>query len=66
MIDHNVMRLNITVHDAFAVAEVEGLEELEDVIPYVVVLELGVEAPEVGVVDVFEYQRRCLALIFTD
>jgi hypothetical protein len=42
MIDHNVMRLNISVHDAFAVAEVEGLEELKYVVPHVVVLELGV------------------------
>ena len=65
MIDHDVVRLDITVHDAFAVAEVKGLEQLEDVVPYVVVLELGVEAPEVGVVDVFEYQRRCLALDIT-
>lgn len=62
MIDHNVMRLDITVHDAFAVAEVQGFEQLEDVVPYVVVLELGVEAPKIGVVDVFEDQRRCFAL----
>lgn len=62
MIDHNVMRLDITVHDSFAVAEVQSLEQLEDVVSYVVVLELGVQTPEVSVVDVLEDQRRCLAL----
>ena len=54
MIDHNVMRLHIAVHNALAVAEVEGLEELEDVVPHVDVVEFGVEAPEVGIVDVLE------------
>lgn len=62
MIDHNVMRLDITVHDSFAVAEVQGLEQLEDVVSYVVVLEFGVQTPEVSVVDVLEDQRRCFAL----
>lgn len=42
MVDHNVVRLDIAMHDAFAVAEVQSLEELEDVVPHVVVLELGV------------------------
>ena len=42
MVDHNVMRLDITVHDAFAVAEVQGLEELKYVVSHIVVLELGV------------------------
>ena len=56
------MRLDITVHDAFAVAEVQGLEQLENVVPYVVVLELGIETPKVGVVDIFENERRCFAL----
>lgn len=62
MIDHNIMRLHIAVHDSFAVAVVQSLEELKDVIPDVEVVELGVEAAEVGVVDVLEDQRRCLAL----
>jgi hypothetical protein len=62
MIDHNVMGLDITVHNSFAVAEVQGLEQLEDVVSHVVVLELGVQTPEVSIVDVLEDQRRCFAL----
>jgi hypothetical protein len=42
MVDHNVVRLDIAVHDALAVAEVQSLEELENVVPHVVVLELRV------------------------
>jgi hypothetical protein len=62
VVNHDVVRLDITVHDALAVAEVESLEQLEDVVAHVVVLELGVEAPEVGVVDVFKDQRGRFAL----
>lgn len=62
MIDHNVMRFHIAVHDSLAMTIVQSLEELEDVIPDIEVVELGVEAAEVGVVDVLEDQRRCLAL----
>jgi hypothetical protein len=42
MIDHNVMRLDVAVHDALAVAVVEGLEEFVDVVSHVEVRELGV------------------------
>lgn len=54
MIDHNIMRLHISVHNALAVAEIECLQQLEDVEPDVKVGKLGVEAAEVGVVDVLE------------
>jgi hypothetical protein len=56
VIDHNIVRLNVSVHDALAVAEVEGLKEFENVVSHIVVLEFGVQAPEIGVVDIFEYQ----------
>jgi hypothetical protein len=79
VIDHNVMRLNISVHDTFAMAEVESLysvshitkissceyaylEELEYVIPDIVVHEFGVKTSEIGVVDVFEDQTRRFTL----
>lgn len=54
MIDHNVMRFHIAVHDALAVTVVKCLEELVDVIPNIEVVEFWVETPKVGIVHVFE------------
>lgn len=62
MIDHNVMRLHVAVHDALAVAVVEGLEELVNVVADVDVDKLGVEGSEVGVVDKLEDERWGFAL----
>jgi hypothetical protein len=62
VVNHDIVRLDITVHDALAVAEIEGLEQLKDVEAHVKVLELGVETAEVGVIDILEYERRCFAL----
>ena len=62
MIDHNVMRLHIAVHNALAVTEVERLEQLIDVISNIDVVELGVEGSEVCVVDILENERRRLTL----
>lgn len=62
MIDHNVMGFDVAVHDAFTMTEVECLEQLEYVVPYIVVNEARVEGAEVGVVDVLEDQARRLAL----
>lgn len=62
MIDHNVMRLHISVHDSLAVAEVESLEQLKDVVTNIDVVELGVQASEIGVVDMLEDERRGLTL----
>ena len=56
------MRLHVTVHDALAVAVVECLEEFVDVVAHIDVVELGVKAAEVGVVDVLKDQRRGLTL----
>lgn len=62
MIDHNVMRLDISMHNTLAVAEVQSLEELKDVEPDIDVIELGVEASEIGIVDVLENEGRRLTL----
>jgi len=56
------MRLDVAVHDAFTVAVVQCLEQLVYVVPHVIVLELWVQTPEVGVVNIFENQRGCFAL----
>lgn len=62
MVDHNVVRLDVAVHDALAVAVVEGLEQLEDVVADIDVVEFGIEGAEVGVIDVFEDEGGSLAL----
>lgn len=54
MIDHNVVRFHVAVHYALAVTEIQGLQELENVVADVEVVEFGVEAAKIGVVDVFE------------
>lgn len=64
MIDHNVVRFHIAVHDALAVTEIQSLQEFENVVSNIKVVKFGVEAAEVGVVDVFENKRRCLALCY--
>lgn len=62
MIDHNVVRFHIAVHNALAVTEIQSFQELENVVADIEVVELGVKAAEVGVVDVFENKGRRLAL----
>jgi hypothetical protein len=54
MVDHNVMRLHVPVHNALAVTKIQRLEQLKDVISDIVVVEFGVEASEVRVVHVLE------------
>jgi hypothetical protein len=62
MVNHDVVRLHVTMHDALAVAEIQSLQELVDVEPNVEIIELRIEAPKIRVVDVFEDQRGGLAL----
>lgn len=48
------MRLHISVHDALAVAEIQRLEKLGNVETNIEIVELGVQASEVGVVHELE------------
>lgn len=43
VVDHHVVRLHVAVHDAVGVAELEGLEQLQDVVPDVHVRQRGVQ-----------------------
>jgi hypothetical protein len=54
MIDHNVMRFHISVHDALAMAVVESLEQLKNIVPDIDIVEFGIQTSEVGIIDVFE------------
>jgi hypothetical protein len=79
MIDHNIMGLDISVHYALAVTEIQSLDmfsnspscplfrkaylqELVDIIPNIIVDELGIETPEIGIVYVLENEGRRFAL----
>lgn len=50
------------MHNSFAVAEIQGLEKLQNVESHIEVVELGIEAAEVCVVDVLEDEGRRFAL----
>jgi hypothetical protein len=63
MIDHDIVGLHISVHDALAVTEVQRLEELINVEANIIVREAGVQGTEIGVVDGFKDQAGSLALV---
>mmetsp|Transcript_8091 Transcript_8091/g.20738 ORF Transcript_8091/g.20738 Transcript_8091/m.20738 type:complete len:348 (-) Transcript_8091:212-1255(-) len=63
MVDHHIVWLHIPVHDAQRMAVVQRLEQLQDVVPHVVVGEGGVEDLEVGVVHVLEDEAGRLGLL---
>ena len=65
VVDHNVVRLDISVHNALAVAEIESLQQLKNVVPDIVVDESRIQRPEVCVVDVLEDQAGRFALAVT-
>lgn len=66
VVNHDIVRLDISVHDALAVTEVERLEQLVDIEANIVVGEARVECPEIGVVDSLKDQTRGFALIIAD
>ena len=66
VVDHHVVRLDVAVHDAIRVTVVQRLQELEYVIPNVVVGQRGVQDFEVRVVHVLEDQARRLRLRVAD
>lgn len=63
MIDHHIMRLHVAMHNTLAVAEIQRLQELVDIIADVEVGEARVQRSEVRIVDVLEDQTRRFALV---
>jgi hypothetical protein len=49
VVDHDVVRLDVAVHDTLRVAEIECFEELVHIVPDIKVGEFGVERLELGV-----------------
>lgn len=62
VINHDVVRLDITMHDAFAVAEVQRFQQFVNIIPDIVVDKTRIKCPKVGVVHILEHKARRLAL----
>eukprot|EP00754_Rhynchopus_humris_P030124 Rhum_TRINITY_DN15259_c0_g1::Rhum_TRINITY_DN15259_c0_g1_i1::g.147186::m.147186 len=60
VVDHHVLRLHVSVRDAHAVAEVQRLQKLIDVVTNVEVGQRRVERAELGVVHVLEDEGRGL------
>ena len=62
VVNHNIVRLYISVHDSFAVTEIKSLENLIDVESDVKIVKTLIESPEVNItgVDVLHYESRCL------
>lgn len=62
MVNHDVMRLHIPMHDTFRVAVIECLQDFEHVITNIEVIEALVKFAEVGIarVDKLSDDRRCL------
>uniref|UniRef100_A0AAG5D8W7 Secreted protein n=1 Tax=Anopheles atroparvus TaxID=41427 RepID=A0AAG5D8W7_ANOAO len=58
VIDHHVMGLHVAVHDAHAVAVVQCLQQLVQIVPDVVVCERLVELLEVRIVHMLEDEGR--------
>lgn len=54
MVDHDVVRLHIAVHDTLRVAVVESLEDFKHVVADVEVVEALVKLAEIGVAGVDE------------
>ena len=63
MIDHNIMRFDVAMHDSPRMTEIERFEEFVDVVSYVVVGEARIEDFEIGVVDIFENDGRSFRLV---
>lgn len=66
MINHNIVWLDVPMHNTFTMAKVESLEEFKDIVADVIVDEARVKGAEVGIVDIFEDKTGRLALVIPD
>lgn len=60
MIDHNVVRLDISMHDTFTMTEIQSFEQLVDVKSHIIIDEAGVEGAKVCIVDILKDQAGVL------
>lgn len=62
MVYHNIVWLDVSMHDAFRMAEIESLEQLKNIESHVVIEKARVECTEVRVVHILKHQARSFAL----
>ena len=62
VVDHNIMRLDVSVHYALRMAEIERLQQLENIESHIVIEKARIEGPEVGVIHILKHQTRGFAL----
>lgn len=65
VVDHDIMRLHISVHDTIRVTKVQGFQQFEHIIANIVISQSRVESFEVRIVDVFENEGGSLRLGIT-
>ena len=63
MVNHYILGPYISVHDAFTVAKIQGLKQLENIESDIGVVEFGIETSEISVVDIFKDKRWCFTLV---
>mmetsp|Transcript_5328 Transcript_5328/g.8367 ORF Transcript_5328/g.8367 Transcript_5328/m.8367 type:complete len:222 (-) Transcript_5328:44-709(-) len=56
VVNHDIVGLDITVHDTVSMAVVKGFKDLKNVVANVIIRESGVQSAEIDVVDMFEHQ----------
>jgi hypothetical protein len=54
MVNHYIVRPYISVYDAFTVAKIQSLKQLENIESDIEVVEFGIETSEISVVDIFK------------
>ena len=59
MVDHDVVRLHVSVRDALRVAKVQRLQNLEDVVLYIEIIEVLVQSAEIYIASIDIFHDKC-------
>lgn len=57
MVNHDIVRLHVAMHDAHTVTEVESLQELVQIEPNIIISQRLVQLLKVSIIDVLKYER---------
>lgn len=56
MIDHNIVRFNISVHNALAMTEIKGFKHFKDIEANIEIAERRIESAVIYVIDILKYK----------